>query len=116
MSCHRKSPGCQPKWHSLATLKKKKKAVPIPTTMQDYIEQQLTELHYSAVGNNFPNKFIAFVVTIFLAVLMPYLHIGKRVDRALFSDKNSWSQNCLSPMIHTQISLYESLLEYDYEE
>ncbi|XP_076454002.1 uncharacterized protein LOC143289065 isoform X2 [Babylonia areolata] len=44
--------------------------------MQDYIERQLTELHYTAVNNNFPNKFIAFVLTVFFVVLLPYLHIG----------------------------------------
>ncbi|KAL8573700.1 hypothetical protein ACOMHN_018975 [Nucella lapillus] len=46
------------------------------STMQDYVERQLTELHYTAVNNNFPNKFITFVLTVFFVVLLPYLHIG----------------------------------------
>lgn len=44
--------------------------------MQDYVERQLTDLHYAAVNSNFANKFIAFVLTAVLVVLLPFLHIG----------------------------------------
>ncbi|KAK7484283.1 hypothetical protein BaRGS_00024532, partial [Batillaria attramentaria] len=44
--------------------------------MQDYVEQQLTNLHYVASNNNFCDKFIAFIITAVLLVLLPYLHIG----------------------------------------
>ena len=47
-----------------------------PEGMQDYIERQLTQLHYAAVDNNFPNKFFAFCLTVLFAFLLPYLHIG----------------------------------------
>lgn len=44
--------------------------------MQDYVERQLTDLHYAAVNSQFGDKFIAFVLTAVLAILLPYLHIG----------------------------------------
>nr|KAG5697552.1 hypothetical protein BaRGS_019773 [Batillaria attramentaria] len=67
--------------------------------MQDYVEQQLTNLHYVASNNNFCDKFIAFIITAVLLVLLPYLHIGvfymkiwvpdkPPIDRSFFSYYN----------------------------
>ena len=47
-----------------------------PAGMQDDIKLQLTDRHYTAANNNFPNKFIAFCLSVLFVILLPYLHIG----------------------------------------
>ncbi|XP_076435604.1 uncharacterized protein LOC143275411 isoform X2 [Babylonia areolata] len=44
--------------------------------MQEYVERQMTELHYTAVNHQFGQKLVAFIVTAVCVVLLPYLHIG----------------------------------------
>ncbi|KAL8595601.1 hypothetical protein ACOMHN_025638 [Nucella lapillus] len=44
--------------------------------MQEYMERQMTELHYTAVHSHFGQKFLAFLLTTLCVVLLPYLHIG----------------------------------------
>ena len=56
-----------------------------PAGMQDYIERQLTDLHYTAINSNFPNKFIAFFLTVLFVILLPYLHIGAYSDLLIIS-------------------------------
>ncbi|XP_070172919.1 uncharacterized protein [Littorina saxatilis] len=65
--------------------------------MQDYMERQLTELHYVAVNNEFPSKFIAFALTVLLAILLPYLHIGVLYMKLWAPDKpqiDRWGCTC----------------------
>ncbi|KAK7090639.1 hypothetical protein V1264_010406 [Littorina saxatilis] len=68
-----------------------------PAGMQDYMERQLTELHYVAVNNEFPSKFIAFALTVLLAILLPYLHIGVLYMKLWAPDKpqiDRWGCTC----------------------
>ena len=46
-------------------------------SMADYVEQRLTEMHYSAVDYRFCPKLIGILAAVAVLCLLPYLHIGE---------------------------------------
>ncbi|XP_041348737.1 uncharacterized protein LOC121368171 isoform X2 [Gigantopelta aegis] len=44
--------------------------------MKNYMEKQLTELHYSSSGFNFNDKLVAFILGAFVLIILPFIHIG----------------------------------------